>query len=195
MKKFLLFFASLFMNLMIANAAIVNLDVEVEGTNASIYWQTDTAVSTWYDLTLYTSAPQAFVEGGWDVANFEIPGTNWLGMTSDLLLQYGMNYEIIGNYGADSLTVAAWETAWNTSVDTLENAYTLKAGVYLIIIAGYDDNNQNVEPMVYQVFTIDEKAEANELIQVRNGAVKFIDRNQFIIKNGESFYDVLGRKL
>ena len=196
MKKILMIFVSLFMCFTLANAEIVNLDVQVEDNVAAVYWQSDTTGTAWYGMQLYTSEFEPFVEGGWYTSVYEIPGTNWFGLSTDLLLAYGMNYEEIGNYGADSTAIAVWKHAWELSVDTVESTLVLNPGTYYVTVEGYDSLNAVLEHMQYTAFTIAETTEGLVEISQMNKNGKFIDKDgKLYILKDEKVYDILGKRL
>ncbi len=199
MKKFLTLIAALFC-FTFANAAITNLEVDVQGTNADFYWQGDTTVSKVYEIDLLEGSEFGYIAAGaWNSSVFDMGYQGWMWMSSDLLLTYGNNYVDLKNAGVADNVVEAWKTNWEASVDTVSGEVTLKPGEYVVVIEGYDANYDNkTETMVYEFFEIveDVPTDANELVNTNNKSRKFINpKGEVIIYNNGNFFDLFGRKV
>ena len=196
MKKFL----SLLMFVMFSfslNATITNVDAEVQGTEAVVYWQADTTLSTYYSVALVDGTSYAFFcQGAWPKEAFVITGTGYLAMSTDDLLNYGMNYTDLDPV-EDVEIIPVWQTGWETNVDTLETEdFTLKPGTYLFTITGYSATFTKTEDMNYTMFVIENTTEALDEIKYTKTNNKFINKDgKMYILRGKDVYDIMGHKV
>ena len=182
------------------SATITNVQAEVLGTNATVYWQADTTLSTYYDVALVDGTTYGFFcEGSWPKEAFVVEGANYLTMTSDLLLNYGFNYTDLDTEDElESSLIPSWKTGWETNVDTLASGdFTLKVGTYIFTVTGYSATFTQTEEMSYTVFVIEDASQAIDVVKNSTIPTKMIDpvtRQIYIVKDNQMF-TIMGNKV
>lgn len=173
---------------------------DLEDGVLSVIWQGDSTKSKIYNLYLATFDTatynyQGFAELAAYSKAFAISGYDgFYSCSTDLVLQYGDNYTTIGEFGASSDVVAAWQSAWNASVNE-DNS--LKPGFYVLFIEGDDLDWNTTEVEDYVIFEVEDvSTQANEVVIVKaKNATKYFNGKNIVITNGVDKFDISGRKI
>ena len=176
--------------------AIMAQESEKNPGVAAIMWQADSTISKVYLVYLYavdtvamkTTAPIGFLAG--PASAYAIPNyPGYFGIGTATMLQYGQNYpKIKDNPDIPADTKTAFKTGWEENVN--ESDYTLKAGAYYAVVAGYNATGSTVtETQKGAIFTIAGEAQGVENVFESQKPVKFIapDGQVRILRDGKMY--------
>ena len=204
MKRYLTILLAFVLSSVVVNAQSDSTQVDaieavyaqdVETGIVDIIWQAGVETSEVFsielarlDTTTYDAA--SFVQLNHYNSTFAVEGyPGYYQLYSDMLLQYGMNYEVIGDYGASQEIIDAWQSAWNASVN--DDGLTLKSGVYVVFVEGLNMSFETTETYNFAMFTIEDATPIENVVST-SAPVKYMKDNAlYLLKNG-NVYNIYG---